>query len=138
MINLQCKYFIFWEKYEILRSNLIKVVEVQRKKIVNYQLIKQNCLFDNIGNALSNIIAVNIIKVWDLVHTKLQIYFLFATEVSNWNPFTNFFSLLSAYVNTGSSFLVCGQVMYIDHLSPQIRNSIRGCVRSPVDPWVRP
>ena len=35
-------------------------------KIINYQLIKSNCLFDNIAMPLSNIINDNIIKVWAL------------------------------------------------------------------------
>ena len=36
-------------------------------KIINYQLIISNCLFDNIAMSLSNIINDNIIKVWALV-----------------------------------------------------------------------
>ena len=43
------------------------MVEIQKKKIVNYQLIKLNCQFDNIGNASSNTIIEKIIKVWALM-----------------------------------------------------------------------
>ena len=53
------KILHFMKKYIILRKNCTEVVKIQGKKIVNCQLIKLNCQFDNIGNALSNIIIDN-------------------------------------------------------------------------------
>ena len=52
------------------------MVEIQRKKIVNCQLIKLNCQLDNIGNTLWNIIIDNISKVWALPCTVNYMYFV--------------------------------------------------------------
>ena len=44
-------------------ENLLIMVKNRKPKIVSYQLIKSNCQFDNIVNALSDIIIDNIIRV---------------------------------------------------------------------------
>ena len=45
------------------------MVKNRKPKIVSYQLIKSNCQFDNILNALSDIIIDNIIRVRALIIT---------------------------------------------------------------------
>ena len=64
MINLLLKFFHFYEKIHKFEKQLYKSGQNMEKEIFNCQLIKLNCQFDYIGNALSNIVIDNIIKVW--------------------------------------------------------------------------
>ena len=63
--------FIF-EKYIKERntpsSGSEEKIKRSRFTIINYQLIKKDCLFDNIAMALSNTINDNIIKIQALVN----------------------------------------------------------------------
>ena len=63
----------FYEKIHNFEKKCTEVVKIWRKKIVNCQLIKLNCQFDNVGNALSNIIIDNITKVWALLGIRKRI-----------------------------------------------------------------